>query len=67
MEFRPGENISMSLSGENAAELRGYFDKLSAKGQVDQPLEQAPWGDSFGMVTDRFGIRWMVNITQPKA
>lgn len=63
MEHRPGANISMSLSGDNETELRAYFEKLSADGQVTMPLEKAPWGDTFGMCTDRFGINWMVNIS----
>jgi PhnB protein len=53
---------SMSLSGDDEAELRGYFERLSDGGSVTMPLEKAPWGDSFGMCTDRFGISWMVNI-----
>ena len=67
MEHKHGNNISMSLSGENEAELRGYFDKLSAGGMVTMPLEKAMWGDSFGMLVDKFGIGWMVNINAPKA
>lgn len=67
MAYLPGKNISMSLSGDNHAELKTYFEKLSAGGTVNQQLEQAPWGDSFGMITDKFGIDWMVNITGPKA
>ena len=67
MEHKPGNNISMSLSGENEAELRGYFDKLSAGGMVTIPLEKAMWGDSFGMLVDNFGIAWLVNINAPKA
>ncbi|HWZ65782.1 MAG TPA: VOC family protein [Patescibacteria group bacterium] len=63
MEYKPGANVSMSLSGENEAELRGYYDKLSAGGQVTMPLEKAAWGDTFGMFTDKFGINWMVNIS----
>jgi PhnB protein len=62
MEYQPGTNISMSLSGDDEAELRGYFEKLSAGGTVVMPLEKAPWGDTFGMLTDKFGIQWMVNI-----
>jgi PhnB protein len=54
--------MSMSLSGDDHAELSGYFEKLSDGGTVAMPLEPAPWGDTFGMVTDRFGIDWMVNI-----
>jgi len=66
MTFTPGTNFSMSLSGESEDELRGYFDKLSAGGSVTMPLEKAPWGDAFGMLTDRFGTQWLVNITAPK-
>lgn len=65
MEYRPGGNISMSLSGNNEAELRGYWDRLSAGATIQEPLEKAPWGDIFGMLTDKFGIDWMVNINQP--
>jgi len=54
--------MSMSLSGNNEAELRGYFEKLSSGGMITMPLEKAPWGDTFGMLTDQFGISWMVNI-----
>ncbi|HEU0003285.1 MAG TPA: VOC family protein [Ktedonobacteraceae bacterium] len=67
MEYRPGTNMSMSLSGDNEAELTGYFQKLSAGGAVTMPLEKAPWGDTFGMCTDKFGISWLVNIAGRKA
>lgn len=63
MEYRPGDTITLSLSGENEAELRGYYEKLCVGGQIQQPLEKAPWGDTFGMVNDRYGIEWMVNIS----
>ena len=63
MEHHPGANISMSLSGENEAELRGYYEKLSAGGAITMPLEKAPWGDTFGMFTDKFGVAWLVNIS----
>ncbi len=66
MPFQPGTNVSMSLTGENEAELKGYFQKLSAGAMVGMPLEKAMWGDTFGMLTDKFGIHWMVNITAPK-
>lgn len=62
-EFVRGNAMSMSLSGENEDELRGYFEKLSANGNVTMPLEKAPWGDTFGMLVDQFGIEWMVNIS----
>ena len=65
MDYTPGNNYSISLSGDDDAELRGYWDKLSAGGTVAMPLAQAPWGDTFGMCTDRFGVSWLVNIAGP--
>jgi PhnB protein len=67
MDYRPGTTVSLSLSGDNEAELKGYWDKLSAGGTIRQPLEKAPWGDTFGMVADKFGMEWMVNISGHKA
>jgi PhnB protein len=64
MEFRPGTNFNMSISGENEAELRGYYDRLAEGGTVTMPLDVAPWGDTFGMLVDRFGIPWLVNISK---
>jgi len=63
MEYSPGARISMSLSGEDEAELRGYWDKLRDGGTETMPLEKAPWGDTFGMLRDKYGIAWLVNIT----
>ena len=65
MEHNPGNNIAVSLSGEDAAELRDYWAKLSEGGTVSVPLEKQMWGDEFGMCVDPFGIAWMVNIGQP--
>ena len=67
MEYKAGTNYSMSLSGDNEAELKGYFEKLSVGGTITMPLEPAPWGDMFGMLTDKFGVAWLVNITGQKA
>jgi PhnB protein len=64
--YRVGTNISISLSGDNQAELKTYFEKLSAGGKITMPLEKAPWGDWFGMCDDKFGVSWLVNITAPK-
>lgn len=67
MEYKPGTNFSLSLGGDNEAELRGYFEKLSADGLVTMPLEKAAWGDTFGMCNDKFGISWLVNISGSSA
>jgi len=64
MDYRRGVNDgSVSLSGDDEAELTGYWQKLTHGATVSQPLEKAPWGDSFGMLTDKFGITWLVNIS----
>jgi PhnB protein len=65
MERSSGSQISVSLSGDDADELRGYFTKLADGGSVTVPMEKQMWGDEFGMCVDPFGIAWMVNISQP--
>lgn len=64
MGFSETSNHSVSLSGDASAqaELTGYFEGLSQGGTVAMPLDKAPWGDYFGMVVDRFGVQWLVNI-----
>jgi PhnB protein len=57
-----GAGISVSLSGDQADELRGYWKQLSEGGTVAVPLEKQMWGDEFGSCIDRFGITWVVNI-----
>ena len=67
MEYSPGNTMTVSLSGDDAGELRGYWDKLSGTGTVVMPLERQMWGDEFGMCVDQFGVPWLVNITEPPA
>jgi PhnB protein len=66
LEFKPGTTMSVSLSGDDGDELRGYYEKLSDGGTVTMPLEKQMWGDEFGMVIDQFGVSWMVNIAAPQ-
>jgi PhnB protein len=63
-DYNPGNNMAVSLSGEDGDELRGYWEKLSSGGTVSVPLEKQMWGDEFGMCVDQFGTAWMVNIGQ---
>jgi PhnB protein len=68
MGWDAGENrFSVSLSGDDEERLTGWWTALSEGATVTQPLEKAPWGDSFGMLKDRFGVSWLVNITGPAA
>ena len=55
MEYRPQAGVSVSLSGDEEARLRGYYERLAEGGSVVMPFEKAPWGDTFGMCIDRFG------------
>lgn len=64
----PGESsVSVALFGDaaDAETLRAVFARLSEGGTPGVPLEVAPWGDEFGMCTDRFGVGWMVNVAGP--
>ena len=60
--FTVGNNVQVSLSGDDGESLRGYWSALSEGGQVMMPLERQMWGDEYGMFTDRFGVIWHVNI-----
>jgi PhnB protein len=64
MEVQTGNNMAISLSGDDAEALRGYWDKLTAGGNIQMPLEKQMWGDTFGMCSDKFGLPWMVNVTE---
>jgi PhnB protein len=67
MKYNSGTNISISLSGDNEEELRGYWNKLIDGAKITVPLDKAPWGDTFGMLIDKFGIGWLVNIAGKKS
>jgi len=57
-----GGNVTISLSGDDSDALRGYWSKLSEGGTVGTRLEKQMWGDEYGDLTDKFGIKWLVNI-----
>jgi len=56
-----GDNISLTLLTESEDETRKLFDALSQGGKITMPLDKTFWGAYFGMLTDKFGIQWMVN------
>jgi PhnB protein len=62
MPYQEGSRITVSLSGDDGDELRRFWDGLAEGGTVTMPLEKQAWGDEFGMVNDKFGIGWLVNI-----
>jgi PhnB protein len=58
----PGNNLQISLSGDDADALRGYWAGLSEGARIVMPIERQMWGDEYGQLVDRFGIAWHVNI-----
>ncbi len=56
-----GNNFTISVNAESEEEANVLFKELSADGKVTMPLADAFWGALFGMLTDKFGIQWMVN------
>lgn len=63
MTYSEGARLSLTLNGDDEAQLRAYWDKLSDGATINAPLEKAPWGDTFGMLTDKYGVNWMIDIT----
>ena len=60
---RDGNDNTISISGDDESELKGYWAKLAESGTVTMPMEKQMWGDTFGMLTDKHGIDWMINIS----
>jgi PhnB protein len=58
--------FSLSLSPSDEASARRTFDALGAGGSVQMPLGKTFWSSCFGMLTDRFGVEWMINVDQPR-
>jgi len=58
--------VELSISGADKTKLHKYWDGLAKGGKITMPLEKAPWGDHFGMLSDKYGIDWMVNINAKK-
>lgn len=58
-------NISLAIGLDDADAARRYFDNLSRGGEVMMPLDKTFWAEAFGMLTDKFGVKWMVNRDAP--
>lgn len=57
----PGTNVTLSINLNDQAEQNAIFNSLAAGGQVTMPLQETFWGAEFGMLTDKFGVNWMLN------
>jgi PhnB protein len=61
-----GGNISLAIGLNDPAQAKLFFGNLSKDGSVIMPLEKTYWAEAFGMLTDKFGVRWMINCDAPK-
>ena len=61
-----GGNISLAIGLNDPARGKQLFENLAKGGSVIMPLQKTYWAEAFGMVTDKFGIKWMVNCDLPK-
>jgi PhnB protein len=61
-----GGNISLAIGLNDPERAKHVFGKLADGGSVVMPLEKTYWAEAFGMVTDKFGVKWMVNCDAPK-
>jgi PhnB protein len=60
--LRVGNNVNLMIVGSDQDQLTEYFNKLAQGGTIDMPLEEQFWGDIYGVLTDKFGIPWMIDI-----
>jgi PhnB protein len=65
VSIRPGNNFSVSLDCDSLEEIERLFTALSQQGRVRTPLANMPWGARLGMLTDQFGIQWMLTCSMP--
>lgn len=61
-----GGNISLAIGLNDPQRAAQMFGNLAKDGTVDMPLEKTFWAEAFGMVTDKFGVKWIVNCDAPK-
>ncbi len=59
--LKAGNNFSIAIDCESVEEADRLFAALSLEGEIRMPLTDAPWGARFGMLTDRFGVQWLIN------
>lgn len=62
--FKQGNNFSISINADSIAHADDIFKKLAEGGKITMPLAKTFWAEYFGMLTDRFGINWMINFNE---
>ena len=66
VSIKQGNNFFVSINCENIKEIEKLFKALSQKGKVEMPLQETFFAVRFGMLTDQFGIKWMLNLEKGK-
>jgi PhnB protein len=66
-KLTPGNNFYLSLSADSEEQADKLFEGLSLGGKVDLPMQKMFWGSYFGMLFDKFGIKWMINYDSKQA
>ena len=65
MAFQQGDNFSIAVTCDNVDETDRIFNALADQGKIKMPLQETFWAFRFGMLTDQFGINWMVTFNKP--
>lgn len=65
-EMKSGNNVSLSLHYEDAQKLEKAFNNLAEGGTVTMPVQETFWAHRFGMLVDKYGFQWMVNMNKPR-
>jgi PhnB protein len=60
-EIHPGDNFSIAIQADSDDDASSIFSKLSAGGNVLMPFEKTFFAEKFGMLVDKFGVRWMIS------
>jgi PhnB protein len=63
-DFKQGNNFSICISADNKEQADTIFNGLAAGGKVTMPMCNTFWGDYFGMLTDKFGVNWMMSFSE---
>lgn len=64
--FKKAQGFAITLETDDPKEAERLFKALSEKAEIGMPLQETFWARKFGMLTDRFGIPWMINCGKPR-
>ena len=59
--------VNLSLGFEDPLKMKRTYEKLKQSGQATRPFKEQFWGDKFGMLTNKFGIKWMFNCPKKES